>query len=97
MASVVSEKKGRCVCCSYESYKESEFLEHLKSHICEKNFKVPCIFCGQTLKDFKTYKKHKKSCVELKAKNHSQMDICDKDLHFDLLWACENCPQKIGI
>ena len=95
MASVVSKKKGRCPCCSYESNNETEFLDHLKIHRREKNFKVPCLFCVQSLQDFKTYNQHKNNCVG--RKRISQEEKSEKKLLSYLLWDCELCPTKIRI
>ena len=93
MASFVSEKKGRCVCCPFESNKENDFLDHLKIHMYENNFRVPCIFCGVSLLNFKSYKKHKKSCVGRKRQEKKN----EKKLQSYMSWNCEKCPEKIQI
>ena len=50
----------RCLSCNFESYNEKDFLNHVRIHQYEKDFRIPCILCPQVLKTFPLYKKHRR-------------------------------------
>ena len=95
MAQALSEKKVKCLCCTYENQNENEFLDHVRIHRFEKNYKIPCAFCPQTLKTVKLFYKHKKSCPGRKPNNDQQNH--EVDIQSNFFWGCEHCPQKIQI
>ena len=62
MAEAFPEQFGRCLNCDFESTNETDFLNHVRIHQYEKDFKIPCFFCPQVLRTFQLHKKHKKTC-----------------------------------
>ena len=52
----------RCVSCTFETNKEHEMLNHVKEHLHQLNYRIPCMECPEKLLSMKTYRKHKKTC-----------------------------------
>ena len=92
MAEAFPEKFGRCLNCDFESTNETDFLNHVRIHQYEKDFKIPCFFCPQVLRTFQLHKKHKKTC-----KGKSALKKPDLKKVPDSFWVCLNCFERIKI
>lgn len=93
MAQSHTENNVKCLGCDYQTSIEDDFLDHVKSHLFEPNFKIPCMFCFQKLKTVELYKKHKKTCVGI----GNSDDTNQQKIEPQSEWQCQNCPEKITI
>ena len=82
-----------CLSCKFETSKEYELLDHIKIHIHESNFRIPCIRCPAKLKNLKTYRRHKKKCNK-KIKATKQKLVKPEEHEIECFWNCEICDHK---
>ena len=96
MAEAFPQKYIRCLNCNFEGTNEVDFLNHVRIHQYEKNFRIPCSMCPQVLKTIQLYKKHKKACKGNKTQKESSLES-NLELKSDLFWVCQNCNERIQI
>ena len=95
MAHALPTVKVQCLNCSYKTGNESDFLNHVRVHTLESNFKIPCMFCPQSLGSIKHYKIHKKVCVGQKSlKEETEVS---QGIESSQFWICKNCCEKIKV
>ena len=95
MAEAFPEESVKCLCCNFRTKCENDFLKHVKVHRFEPNFKVPCMFCPQILKNINKYKEHQKKCVKIK--NVEYQKEKEQETSNNIFWKCQNCPENIKI
>ena len=93
MAEAYPQRFVKCLCCQYESDSEADLLNHVTVHCYEKNYRIPCFFCCQSVKTIQLYNRHSKICPK-KERIEAESEII---VQSDFFWHCKNCPEKINI
>ena len=85
-----------CLSCTYRTSLEGKFLDHVKIHVHENNFKIPCSKCHQKFTSVKSYKqhmqqKHIQNCdMILSSQETPQPEVTESEN----FWVCQICEKK---
>ena len=86
--------QAKCLHCKFETNDENQFLIHVKIHVHEKNFRIPCFYCPTVVRELKYYRKHLKSCRRsLKEPIPQQEKLSENGPR----WHCKLCDVKIMV
>ena len=76
-----------CLSCTYRTSLEGKFLDHVKIHVHENNFKIPCSKCYQKFTSVRAYKQH------MQQKHITQPEV-KQVTETETFWLCQNCEQR---
>ena len=95
----VSVKKDSisCLHCSYKTDNQSDFYEHSKIHLYEKDFRIKCFHCPQKWKNFHDHKRHLKKCKSSVPVAKLVAPVQVKNSTPENIWKCPNCNDEVKI
>ena len=85
-----------CIKCNFKTDKEKDYLNHMKDHLYEADFRLKCVLCQKAYNSFRSYERHRKFCsLRVCVKKTNDKKVTNNET----FWRCKIvlCNEEIPI